>query len=229
MLKLLFMGDSTMQHNTALTYPQVGWPDALRQFIKENVPIMNFAHNGCSTKSFRDLGYFDELIKHANKGDYCFIEFGHNDEKKDNEIRYTSPFGTYKENLNYFIDKLEKKGTIPILLTPIYRRKFSDGKLIEACHKEYQEAMIEVAKERKVYLIDLTKLTHDLFIELGDEGTKRLFMHFDKNIYENYPNGMSDDSHLRYDGAFEICKLVVKDLFIVKHPIRDILSFESFR
>lgn len=230
MFRLLFMGDSTMQQNFEDTFPQVGWPQALPLFLRPNVvSILNFAHNGCSTKSFKDLGYFDELLKHAKKGDYCFIEFGHNDEKENNPLRYARPFIEYKENLNYFIDKLENKGVTPILLTPVYRRMFKDGHPDIECHKDYPQAMAEVAKERGVFLIDVTQKSMELLDKVGFDGSRRFYMNFDKGIYDNFKDGLNDNSHLRFDGAYEIAKIVVQALYDAKHPLRDILYFEEMK
>ena len=42
-MRILIMGDSTMQQNFASTYPQVGWPQALPLFLNNKVEILNFA------------------------------------------------------------------------------------------------------------------------------------------------------------------------------------------
>lgn len=215
------MGDSTMQHNTAKTYPQVGWPDALHLFLKRNIKICNFAKNGCSTKSFIDLGYFEEANQAIEKGDFCFIQFGHNDAKADNPLRYTS-FDDYYNNLVKYIEMIKNKEAIPILLTPIYRRYFDDkGQIIDHCHLEYPMQMKKVANDYQVTLIDTCQLTKDLLIKLGDEASKRLFMNFPKGLYDNYPEGLKDNTHLRFDGAYEICKIIVEELLKINHPIRD--------
>lgn len=221
------MGDSTMQQNYASTYPQVGWPQALPLFFNVEVEMLNFARNGCSTKSFRDLGLFDDLMTKAQKGDYCFIQFGHNDAKIDNPLRYTDPKTTYKENLQFFIEKLEDIGAIPVLLTSIYRRNFdSTSSLVPNVHGQYPEAMKEVAEKNDVLLLDMCTLTSQLLEKMGDEASRRLFMNFDEGIYDHYPEGMRDNTHLRFDGAYEISKIFISELVRIRHPLSDYLKLE---
>lgn len=224
-MKLIFMGDSTMQNNDANTYPQVGWVQALPLFILEDIKIMNFAKNGCSTKSFIDLGLFEKTLSKVEVGDYCFIQFGHNDAKKDNPMRYTHPNTTYKQNLRYFIDSIQEKGGTPILLTSIYRRQFNEsGEIKSNTHLGYPHAMIEVGKETKTFLIDMCSLTKEHFQNLGDEASKRLFMNFKEGVYDNYPLGLQDDSHLRFDGAYDVSKIFINEILKHNHYLRDIVK-----
>lgn len=219
-MKIILMGDSTMQTNDATTYPQVGWGQMLSLFFKSDVRILNFAKNGCSTKSFYDLGLFNKVLEEIEEGDYCFIQFGHNDQKKDNPLRYTSKDGTYKTNLSFYIDEIRQKKGIPILLTSIYRRYFDDNKqILEEVHQGYPEAMKEVAGNEKVLVLDICSLSKELLSRLGDENSKRLFMIFPSGLYENYPQGMNDNTHLRSDGAFLMAKLVVDELKKINHPL----------
>lgn len=226
-MRILIMGDSTMQQNFASTYPQVGWPQALPLFLNNKVEILNFARNGCSTKSFRDLGHFDKLIKEAKVGDYCFIQFGHNDQKQEDPLRYTEPFTTYSANLNQYIDELLEVGVTPILLSPIYRRFFEkDGSVSDICHGDYPLAMKQVANERSLVFIDMTKLTKELLSLLGDESSKKMYMYFDKGEYNNYPEGKNDNTHLRFHGAYLISQLFINELIKINHPLASYIKLE---
>ena len=226
-MRILIMGDSTMQQNYASTYPQVGWPQALPLFLNSKVEILNFARNGCSTKSFRDLGYFDKLLSVAKQGDYCFIEFGHNDQKSEDPLRYTEPFTTYSANLHQYIDELLEVGVTPIIFSPIYRRFFeSNGCVSDICHGDYPAASEEVAKNRGLVYIDLTKLTKDLLSLLGDETSKKMYMYFEKDEYSNYPDGKHDNTHLRFDGAYLISKIVINELEKINHPLASYIKLE---
>lgn len=226
-MRILIMGDSTMQQNYASTYPQVGWPQALPLFLNSKVEILNFARNGCSTKSFRDLGYFDKLLNAAKQGDYCFIEFGHNDQKSEDPLRYTEAFTTYSENLNRYIDELLEVGVTPIIFSPIYRRFFeADGSVSEICHKDYPIAAEEVAKSRCLVYIDLTKLTKKLLGLLGDEASKKMYMYFEKDEYNNYPDGKHDNTHLRFHGAYLISQIVIEELKKINHPLATYIKTE---
>ncbi len=202
-----------MQENDCTTYPQVGWPQALPLFLKEEIKIKNFAKNGRSTKSFIDEGRFKEALNEVEKGDYCLIEFGHNDEKINDQTRYTDFKTTYKDNLKFFIDEVIKKGGNPLILSPIYRRCFTNpNHLDEKCHKGYHEACLKVAEEKDVPFVDLTHLTKIYLEKIGVDASRNLFMNFDAGIYDNYPDGKADNTHLRMDGAFVISKLFVEEV-----------------
>ena len=62
-------------------------------------------------------------------GDYVFLQFGHNDSKQDDTLRYAPAYGAYSDNLRRFIDEVRAKGATPVLLTPVSRRWFKDGVL----------------------------------------------------------------------------------------------------
>ena len=218
-MKFVFMGDSTMQENSQKTYPQVGWPQALPLFFDEKIEYRNFAKNGCSTKSFIDKGYFNNAIESLSEGDYCFIEFGHNDQKEYDKTRYTN-YDEYQKNLRLMIDEVRNKKAIPVLLTSIYRRCFNEnGKLELNNHLDYPKKMIELANKLDVLVIDMTSLTFELIESLGIDNSKRLFMNFEPGIYDNYLCGKEDNTHLRFDGAYYISKLFVQELIKINHPL----------
>ena len=106
--RIITLGDSTMQFNNFSKFPQTGWPQALDRFVK--VPIKNFARNGRSTKSFIDQGLFQEALDEIKENDLVLIEFGHNDLKIADPLRYTEPYGSYQENLKFMaLEVLNKK------------------------------------------------------------------------------------------------------------------------
>jgi lysophospholipase L1-like esterase len=209
-MKLICMGDSTMQYNDETTFPQVGWPQALEELLNKDVRLMNFAKNGRSTKTFLEEGRFEDALRFTDKGSVVLIEFGHNDEHDYDPKTHTRPDFEYHDNLKFMVEECKKKGAYVLLCTPIYRRMFlEDGTLDPKCHAGYQEAMIRVASETGVNYVDLTSLTKKKIEETGVEESKEYFMNFASGIYENYPEGKSDNTHLRMKGA-----RMVRDLFI---------------
>lgn len=209
-LSLIFLGDSLMQENYMDTYPQKGWPQGFIEEFKldkSKTKYHNYAKNGTSTKSFINLGYFDRCLFDINPSlsNYCFISFGHNDEKKD--LKRRTSYKKYQENLNYFIDELEKRNVKVILLTSIMRLKYENNKLVKS-HLGYPSAMKEVAKKRNIPLIDLEELTYNYLRKRKYDEVKDLYMIFDKNIYPNYKEGKEDRTHLSYKGMKRINKLI---------------------
>ena len=105
-----------------------------------------------------------------------------------------------------YIDAARRQGAEPILVTPIPRRLFNEeGKLIPT-HGAYPDAMRNVADYRGVRLIDLEKAAAKMFGLAGLENTKRLFCHVPAGS-KNYPDGLSDNSHLQEEGAARIAAL----------------------
>ena len=82
-------GDSTAAQKTFDRRPETGWGEYLQiQFDAIKVRIEDDALNGRSTKSFVDEGHWQDIVTKLRKGDYVFIEFGHNDEKKEDPKRF---------------------------------------------------------------------------------------------------------------------------------------------
>ena len=216
-IDIYLIGDSTMAEYDSSRHPLTGWGEMLQPLFNENVTVHNYAVSGKSSKSFRDLGYWKTVIDSIKKGDYLFIQFGHNDEKEYDSTRYTVPGGTFNENLKNYVTEAREKGAIPILLTPIRRRKFDEkGNLLDT-HGKYPDAVRTVAKEMNVPLIDLQKMTKPLIEKYGVEGSKKLFMWIKPGEYPGYPEGDKDNTHLTELGAKEISKLVavrIKELGI---------------
>lgn len=124
-------------------------------FFDDEINVRNHARNGRSTKSFRTLGHWDRMMAELNEGDYVFLQFGHNDSKQDDTLRYAPAYGAYSDNLRRFIDEVRSKGATPVLLTPVSRRWFKGGVLDENCHTDYVPAMEAVAKEKGVVKRDI--------------------------------------------------------------------------
>ena len=207
-MKIVCMGDSTMQYNDKSTYPQIGWPQTLYPYIKEDVFLLDLAKNGRSTRTYLDEGRFEDALRLSEAEDVVLMQFGHNDEHVHNPERFTTP-EQYHDNLVYMVGECKKKGIYVILLTPVYRRWFKDGVMDMTCHAGYREAMLKAGKDTDTPVIDMTVLSRDALIEMGDEASKELFMRFPAGIYENYPEGMEDDTHLRQKGGE-----LIRDLFI---------------
>ncbi|MBQ7159950.1 MAG: hypothetical protein IJS09_11100 [Treponema sp.] len=213
-MRIICLGDSIMQYNDCTTYPQTGWVQELARFFPVETEFLNFAKNGRSTKSFIDEGRFDEAKNVARAGDWALIQFGHNDEKKQDPARYTSPDegGDYRKNLALFVRELQAKGVKPIILSPMARRKFVADHKMEDTHGAYPAAALAEAKNLNIPSIDMTSLTFAFVEKTGELVSRRFFMNFDAGEYDNFPDGKSDNSHLRPDGAFAFAKLAAQEL-----------------
>lgn len=223
---IFMVGDSTMADKSLKgNNPERGWGMMLQGFFTENVTVDNYAVNGRSTKSFINEGRWDAVLKKIRKGDYVFIEFGHNDEKT-NETLYTEPGTTFDENLRRFVRETREKGGIPVLFNSIVRRNFppngktfanateardflsasgghyaQEGDVLVDTHGAYLESPKKVAAEMNVPFIDLNRLTREMVARYGREGSKKIWQHIPAGVYEACPNGRTDNTHLCVYGA----------------------------
>lgn len=210
-ITIVIVGDSTACNYDASRAPRMGWGQTLDRFFNDQVTIRNHASSGRSSKSFISEGKMDRALADLKAGDYLLIQFGHNDSKRDDQARYTEPFTTYKETLTKYVVGAQEKGANPILITPIERRSFS-GSTAKTSHGQYPAAMRELAAQLEIPLVDLTTISIALYNEAGPEGTKDLFLFLNPGEHKNYPEGITDNTHLQEAGAVKICELFASDL-----------------
>lgn len=216
---LVYMvGDSTMAQKP-LDLPERGWGMAMSGFFKDAAMIQNHAVNGRSTKSFINEGRWTRVIDAVVAGDFVIIEFGHNDEKVEKAGVGTDPNTEFRDNLRRFIRDVKKKRAIPILATPIARRKFDEnGKLIST-HGAYPDAMRAVAAEEQVALLDLEHDTEAWLRTEGPDHSKRFFMWIAPGVYPKFPQGRQDDTHLVESGAVKVASLAAEEIRAQNLPL----------
>jgi lysophospholipase L1-like esterase len=204
-------GDSTLSEKAISAYPETGWGMAFKYFWDSSIQINNLAKNGRSTKTFISEKIWQKVVDSAKQGDYVLIQFGHNDEVPEKKDRYTTPT-EFKSNLTKFVREVKSKNAIPILLTPVSRRKFdSVGNAMET-HVTYSKLVKEVANMENVPLIDLDQKSQQLFQQFGEEKSKLLFVQLGQNEHPNYPEGKIDNTHFNELGARLIAQIVLSEL-----------------
>lgn len=207
------VGDSTMANKPySKGNPEKGWGQVFPLYFKEGIKIENHAKNGRSSKSFRDEGLWDIVLEKIKPGHYVIIAFGHNDQKQDSPERYSAPDTDYRKNLERYVRETRNKGGIPVLATPIMRRRFDENGKLYDTHGRYPEVVREIAKEKNVPLLDLHKQTEMLLKAYGEERSKELFLHIQPGEYASLPQGKEDDTHLSAIGAFQVCDLAIEEI-----------------
>ena len=210
--RILYAGDSTVTFNKISTYPQTGLSQGLLLYLKDDVFLRSFAVNGRSTKSFIDEGRLAEIDRYLKKDDFLFIQFGHNDEKKEDPVRYADPYGAYKENLKIMIGTARKHGAYPVLITSVARRLFApDGHFLPGSHGEYPEAMRQTGKEEGVPCIDLNTKSENYLASIGDYASRPMYV---------FPK---DNSHMTYFGASVMAGFLADGLLNLGAPYSDLL------
>jgi lysophospholipase L1-like esterase len=218
-ITVYLIGDSTIANKETKAFPETGWGMPFSYFFDSTVTVDNRARNGRSTRTFISEKLWQAVSDNLKEGDYVFIQFGHNDESKDKTDRYTSP-SDYKKNLEFFISESRSKKAIPILVTPVSRRKFKDGKVQET-HAEYSKLVVEVAGEQRTPLVDLDGLSRELYARFGEENSKVLFLQLEPGEHPNYPDGKIDNTHFSELGARKIAQLVLDDVKRQKLELAD--------
>lgn len=222
-VRLLMAGDSTManypfskQITDSITgekidvpYPYRGWGQMLPILFNANVTVKNYAKSGTSTKSFVTEGIWNKLLTDLKTDDYVVIEFGHND-ASDKSDRHTSP-EEYQQNLKRILNDVKDKGGIPILCTPVSRRKFVDGKLVKTL-QIYSDVVRKLAKSENVLFIDMEKKGEDIIQNKGEKGSEDMFVTLKPEENRNFPKGIREITHFNECGATIMAKSFIEGL-----------------
>ncbi len=204
------IGDSTMANKKPDVFPETGWCQVLGQYFKNGITFHNHAVNGRSTKSFIDEGRWQVVLDSLNPGDYVFIQFGHNDQKENDSSRFTKPYGTYSANLEKFVNESRSKGAMPVLFTPIVRRKFGENGILTDTHGDYPDAMRQVARKLNVPLVDMQEMTEEWINYLGERASKDIYLWTEPD--ERFPEGRKDDTHLSVEGAKSMARIALTEI-----------------
>lgn len=202
-------GDSTAASYAPERAPITGWGQVLEAYLP-GIEVVNKAMGGRSTKSFLSEGRLVEIEKTIQPGDLLLIQFTHND-TSDLVWRHTDPHTSFVSNLSIFVDTARIHGAIPVLLTPIPRRYWRDGLLLET-HDEYPDAIRRLAMMKNVPLIDIYQQGTAYLRSLGEEESAKLYMHVEPGVYPDYPNGQKDDTHTRRAGAEAYARMAAEGL-----------------
>jgi lysophospholipase L1-like esterase len=149
--KIVLVGDSTTAVNS-------GWGGAFcATRITSNVACVNLGRGGRSTKTYRSEGSWTLALGEMKGGPfaetYVLIQFGHNDAYGRAE-RLTDLKTEFPANLKRYVEEARAAGAHPVLVTPLSRRQFKDGKLVDDLIP-WAQAVRAVAAETKTPLVDL--------------------------------------------------------------------------
>ena len=149
--KIVLVGDSTMAVKS-------GWGAAFcGDHLSSFVACVNLARGGRSSGSYRAEGSWALALKEIGSGGftetYVLIQFGHNDQP-GKPGRSTDLATEFPANMKRYVEEVRAAGGVPILVTPLTRRQFKDGKLIDDLGP-WAQAVKTVAAETNAPLIDL--------------------------------------------------------------------------
>lgn len=208
--------------------PWASWGQMVPRFFKPGVAIANHAESGLTLGSFAGSRRLAKILSIMKPGDYLFVEFGHNDQKEKGPD--DGAYKSYTNRLKTFISETKKKGGIPVIVTSTSRRSFGpDSKIVNSLG-DFPEAARKVAAEEKVALIDLNAMTTTLFNALGEEPSKKAFVHYPANSYPGQDKALADNTHFNPYGAYEIAQCIIlgikeQKLGIAKYLVNDLPKF----
>ncbi|WP_208559864.1 rhamnogalacturonan acetylesterase [Marinilactibacillus kalidii] len=212
LVTVFIVGDSTAADKSVQEKPMSGWGEFIGSQFDDTVKFENHAINGRSTQSFLKQNRLAPILAKAKPGDYLWIQFGHNDQKIDDPERFTKPYEDYMTNLKFMIAEAEKRQMTVVLLTSISRRQFVKGELNRQSLGEYPEAMRILAKKLDVLLVDMHEITSNYLSELGEKDSKAIFLHLNPGEHDNYPEGLTDNTHFSEHGAQIMARLLANSV-----------------
>jgi len=205
--RIVVVSDSTASEYPADRAPRTGWGQVLAECT--GTEVLDLAISGASSRSFLDSGAFDDALDRIAPGDLLLVAFGHNDAKSDE--RFADVHRAYPANLRRMVVGARARGAHPVLMTPVERRSFTDGRA-QATHGGYPEAVRRLARQDGIACFDLNLASRRLWQELGEEPSKDAFLWFGPGVHAGYPAGERDDTHLSRVGAVAIAELVTSGL-----------------
>ena len=183
---VFLLGDSTVTDQTQV--PWNSWGQMLTRFFNPSVAVANHAESGESLKSSLSARRVEKVLTSLKRGDYVFIQFGHNDQKD----KATNAVVVYRDNLEKLVEDVRARAATPVLVTSMERMAGVDHDTLG----DYPATVCAIARERHVALIDLHAMSRELYRALGP----------------NLKLAFQDGTHHNAYGSYELAKCVVKGI-----------------
>lgn len=191
---LFIIGDSTVKNSDKGLQ---GWGDAIGElFDSTRITVQNRARGGRSSRTFQTEGLWDQVLQELKPGDFVLMQFGHNDggpinddsrargslpgtsndtEEIDNKLTHkhevVHTFGWYMKK---FIADTKAKGATAIVLSPVPRNIWIDGK-VERAKDTYGGWAASAAGSGKAFYIDLNEIVAGRYEQLGSQKVGKEF------------------------------------------------------
>lgn len=185
---LYIIGDSTVKNTTD---GQLGWGDPIKDFFDlTRIKVENRARGGRSSRTFQTEGLWDQIVAELKPGDFVLMQFGHNDGGAINDesrargslpglgnefepienlvTKKTEAVHTFGWYMRKFVTDAKSKGATPIVLSPIPRNIWVNGK-VERAVATYGGWAAAVAKSQNAVFIDLNEIVAARYESIGQE------------------------------------------------------------
>lgn len=233
------IGDSTVKNGQGDGAGGLwGWGDPFQlYFDTTKVNLENHARGGTSSRTFRSMGLWQNVLDKLKKGDFVLMQFGHNDNGPLNDstrARGTikgignetetiqniltgkqETVHTYGWYMAQFIKEAKAKGATPIVILPIPRNDWKEGK-VPRNDQSYGLWAKQVAQKEKVMYIDLNKKMAEAMEKLGEANVTEVLF-FKRDHTHPTAHGATLAASLVVEGIKEMpkCKL---NKYLLKEP-----------
>ncbi len=197
---LYLLGDSTVCDQSG--EPYASWGQMLPRFFKPTVAVANHGESGETVGDSNSRYRFAKILSLIKPGDVFIVQFGHNDMKE--KAKDPDAAQKYKAGLIDWVRQVKAKGATAVIVAPMNRHSFTDGKVANSL-EEYPQMAREAATESGAALIDLNAQSKILYEALGEQGSLALFEH-------SADGAQRDATHHSPYGAYELAKLVIQGL-----------------
>jgi lysophospholipase L1-like esterase len=198
---IFLLGDSTVCDQSG--EPYASWGQMLPRFLKPGVAVANHGESGETYRDSINRLRLNKVLSALNPGDTVLLQFGHNDQKQIKEGK-GGPFTTYKDEIRVHVESIKVRGGIPVIVSPMERRRFDEHGKAESTLIEYADAARQSAQELGVAFVDLNAMSKPFYEALGPEKSAAAFA-------EPQP-GKVDNTHHNNYGAYELAQAVLTGL-----------------
>lgn len=190
---LFLIGDSTVNNRTP---GQLGWGGPLAEFFDPaKIRVENRARGGRSSRTYLTEGLWEQVLAELKPGDFVLMQFGHNDggsltgnrgrasikgngeetqEVTDPNTGKTETVHTYGWYLRKYAADAKAKGAVPIVLSPVPRNLWKEGRVARASG-DYGKWAAEAARASGAHFVDLNELVARRYEEAGAEKVQALY------------------------------------------------------
>jgi Lysophospholipase L1 and related esterases len=188
------IGDSTVRNGTE---GQQGWGEPFAAlFDPEKAVVNNRALGGRSSRTYYTEGLWEKVRAQLKPGDYVLMQFGHNDGGElntgprpraslkgngDDEREVVMEATGAKEivrsygwYLRRYIADTKAAGAIPIVLSPVPRKIWNEGRVARASG-DYGKWAKEAAAQGGALFVDLNEIVARRYEAMGPEKVEALF------------------------------------------------------
>jgi pectin methylesterase-like acyl-CoA thioesterase/lysophospholipase L1-like esterase len=192
---LFLVGDSLMKtgSGTGSIGPWGYGEELIPMFDAAKIHVYNEGKGGRSSRGYIEEGLWKNLLARVEPGDWIMVQFGHNDAANsqnypdrlsgkgsgDEMIEVNSPGGkklvhSYGWYLQQYVKDAAGKGAKTVILSPVPRNQWADGKIIRG-FDGYVQWAAEAAFASGAFYVDLNAFAADRYNALGQQAATQMF------------------------------------------------------